>query len=345
MANILKIKNEQGEWISVPAIKGDAGPQGQAGPQGPKGDPGEVTTQQMTDYVAQELASKQDKLDSYSDSASVANDKLTINYKVKQEDGTYSDVPVEFSGGSKYTFTDGLTETNGTVSLGGKLSTDNGAILKPNSSYGNFITFDNNQSGSSHHYISVNNQSTLGFSLSIDGYSKGIKILTSKDSKIYSTLPIIPSGFNEQDINIDLGNNAHKWRTLYCANLSDGTTTKTMTELLAGGGESTTYMHVLKLISNDSVDMEAWATIYTKSETPLDIDTLAAWFTAKGLTDIPASGSGSFNSLRKLNVTNIYFGSDGSSTRKIYFKYADIASETLYTQLVSSVEDTVVAVD
>ena len=36
-----------------------------------------------------ELATKQDKLDSYSDSASVANDKLTINYKVKQEDGTY----------------------------------------------------------------------------------------------------------------------------------------------------------------------------------------------------------------------------------------------------------------
>ena len=171
-------------------------------------------TSQLTNdsgfVTSTELAAKQDKLDSYSDSASVANDKLTINYKVKQEDGTYSDVPVEFSGGSKYTFTDGLTETNGTVSLGGKLSTDNGAILKPNSSYGNFITFDNNQSGSSHHYISVNNQSTLGFSLSIDGYSKGIKILTSKDSKIYSTLPIIPSGFNEQDINIDLGNNAHK---------------------------------------------------------------------------------------------------------------------------------------
>ena len=47
-----------------------------------------------------ELAAKQDKLDSYSDSASVANNKLTINYKVKQEDGTYSNVPVEFQGGS-----------------------------------------------------------------------------------------------------------------------------------------------------------------------------------------------------------------------------------------------------
>ena len=48
-------------------------------------------------YVSEQLATKQDKLDSYSDSASVANDKLTINYKVKQEDGTYSNVPVEFT--------------------------------------------------------------------------------------------------------------------------------------------------------------------------------------------------------------------------------------------------------
>ena len=77
-------------------------------------------TSQLTNdsnfVTSTELATKQDKLDSYSDSASVANDKLTINYKVKQEDGTYSNVPVEFSGGSKYTFTNGLTETDGTVS-------------------------------------------------------------------------------------------------------------------------------------------------------------------------------------------------------------------------------------
>ena len=38
MANILKIKNEQGEWTDILAIKGDAGPQGPVGPQGPKGD-------------------------------------------------------------------------------------------------------------------------------------------------------------------------------------------------------------------------------------------------------------------------------------------------------------------
>ena len=82
--------------------KGDTGPQGPVGPQGPKGDPGEVPADVATKtYVSEQLATKQDKLDSYSDSASVANDKLTINYKVKQQDGTYSNVPVEFEGGSK----------------------------------------------------------------------------------------------------------------------------------------------------------------------------------------------------------------------------------------------------
>lgn len=44
---ILKIKNENGEWIDVPAIVGPAGPAGEQGPagkdgaQGPKGDQGE----------------------------------------------------------------------------------------------------------------------------------------------------------------------------------------------------------------------------------------------------------------------------------------------------------------
>ena len=105
--------------LGIPARgpQGIQGPQGPVGPQGPKGDPGEVPQDVATKtYVSEQLATKQDKLDSYSDSASVANDKLTINYKVKQEDGTYSNVPVEFQGGgSKYTFTDGLTETDGVV--------------------------------------------------------------------------------------------------------------------------------------------------------------------------------------------------------------------------------------
>lgn len=44
---ILRVKNENGEWIDVPAIVGPAGPAGEQGPagkdgvQGPKGDTGE----------------------------------------------------------------------------------------------------------------------------------------------------------------------------------------------------------------------------------------------------------------------------------------------------------------
>lgn len=217
MANILKIKNEQGKWTDIPAIKGDTGEQGPIGPQGPKGDPGEVTTQKMTDYVAQELASKQDKLDSYSDSASVANDKLTINYKVKQADGTYSNVPVEFSGGSKYTFTNGLTETNGTVS------------------------WDlNNRINETQYSINVDCSNSDGKQVRTEGLKvKGIS----------STIYIAPFGGDGispgKSNDLNLGVSFRKWKTLYCDNLSDGTTTKTMTDVLANSEAK--YKHMIKL--------------------------------------------------------------------------------------------------
>ena len=102
--------------------KGDTGPQGPIGPQGPKGDPGEVPADVATKtYVSEQLATKQDKIGSYSDSASVTNDKLTINYKVKQEDGTYSNVPVEFQGGAPVDEKTIITNADGTIStaLGG----------------------------------------------------------------------------------------------------------------------------------------------------------------------------------------------------------------------------------
>ena len=74
-------------------------------------------------YVTNAIATKQDKLDSYSNSASVSGNKLTINYKVKQADNTYVDTPVEFStgisGSETWTFEleDGTTVTK-TVLLG-----------------------------------------------------------------------------------------------------------------------------------------------------------------------------------------------------------------------------------
>lgn len=79
-------------------------------------------------YVSEQLATKQDKLDSYSDSASVANDKLTINYKVKQQDGTYSNVPVEFQGGSSYTAGTNIDITNNVISAPNVLPLSGGTI-------------------------------------------------------------------------------------------------------------------------------------------------------------------------------------------------------------------------
>ena len=109
--------------------KGDTGPQGPIGPQGPKGDTGEVPPDVATKtYVSEQLATKQDKRDSYSDSASVANDKLTINYKVKQEDGTYSDVPVEFSGGSSIIYETETDKNYQLTSVKGKDLSNSGVI-------------------------------------------------------------------------------------------------------------------------------------------------------------------------------------------------------------------------
>ena len=74
-------------------------------------------------YVTNAIANKQDKLDSYSNSASVSGNTLTINYKVKQADNTYVDTPVEFStgisGSETWTFEldDGTTVTK-TILLG-----------------------------------------------------------------------------------------------------------------------------------------------------------------------------------------------------------------------------------
>lgn len=59
MAYIINIKDDNGEWVSIPAIKGadgepgvsgPQGPQGEIGPQGPQGPQGEPGPQ-GDDYV------------------------------------------------------------------------------------------------------------------------------------------------------------------------------------------------------------------------------------------------------------------------------------------------------
>lgn len=60
---------------------------------------GLASEQFVVNKIAEAGVSKQDKLESYSDRASVSGDTLTINYKVRQDDDTYEDVPVSFTAG------------------------------------------------------------------------------------------------------------------------------------------------------------------------------------------------------------------------------------------------------
>ena len=350
-------------------------------------------TSQLTNdsgfVTSTELAAKQDKLDSYSDSASVANDKLTINYKVKQEDGTYSNVPVEFQGGSPVDEKTIITNADGTIStaLGGYIekvnvpekkfeatrsyksgywysefapevttellqlladtttgnfkefivegTTTDGQYFKvgistqtpsthTTSSYDSGWKVTTNYYSDAHPYFPVKLQlsasnNKLDFNDSISGIStissvyylvpEGIlEIIHNADEKIVvgtsnkqiitgtkrfakSDDPNIPSSgrieigtishsgntyalltiyadsssddaginysgafsinnvkFSSNKIrpanstdSISLGDSSFRWNTLYCSNLSDGTTTKTMTELLSGTTEEWTF--------------------------------------------------------------------------------------------------------
>ena len=69
---------------------------------------------------------------------------------------------------------------------------------------------------------------------STTGYVKlSYRNVSGKNRGYFS--PAFPSGNNS--IN-DLGTDTYRWNTLYCDNLSDGTTTKTMTEVLSGTTEA-----------------------------------------------------------------------------------------------------------
>ena len=65
MIQILKVKNKNGEWVSIPAIKGDKGEkgekgeQGERGAQGLKGEKGDPFTYE--DFTAEQLANLKGK--------------------------------------------------------------------------------------------------------------------------------------------------------------------------------------------------------------------------------------------------------------------------------------------
>ena len=148
-------------------------------------------------------------------------------------------------GGSSYTFTNGLTETDGVVSLN-----LNDTLERAEVSYNhaNELIIKNGWDSNKSAIFTLRNQ---------DG---GAVVIQPSYSQYSSTgLYIEPSNaiYWSSNNKIDLGKSFSKFKTLFCNNLSDGTTTKTMTEVLAGGGGSTTYMHSLKLSSNDSYNINA----------------------------------------------------------------------------------------
>ena len=213
MANILKIKNELGEWIDIPAIKGDTGPQGPVGPQGPKGDPGEVTTQQMTDYVAQELVSKQDKLTS--------GNNITIS-----EDNVISATVPE-----NVVTTDTEQEITGKKTL--KSINQNywaeiGVIDNKNVSG---ISFKDNNSK-----VNVYRDDTGVMKIETPSYRTRVQIKNVLIEGKEDGSNTIRSMSNSNKLY--LGEAAIPISTLYAANLSDGTTTKTMTDVLSGSNTS-----------------------------------------------------------------------------------------------------------
>ena len=174
--------------------KGDIGPQG---PQGPKGEPGkdgengkdtvylgnnepsaEYNIWLNPDGEADSLATKaelnavENKIPAeYVKSAAVANNKLTLT----KQDNTIVEFEGGSGGGSSYTFTNGLTETNGTVSwdLNDRIKScsGNGSLIlreevssafNPTATDSIFHCYSGNISGSGHVILNGENMTVQG---------------------------------------------------------------------------------------------------------------------------------------------------------------------------------------
>ena len=148
---ILKIKDSQGNWVEIPAIigpKGDTGEQGPQGPQGIKGDTGDTGPQgpQGEQGLTGEQGPKGDigpQGEKGKDTVWMGSEEPSADYNIWIDpNGTSTDELVTkkdleskqdkltagtnitidsnnvisaSGGGSSYTFTDGLTETDGVV--------------------------------------------------------------------------------------------------------------------------------------------------------------------------------------------------------------------------------------
>ena len=147
--------------------------------------------------------------------------------------------------GSSYTFTNGLTETNGTVSLN-----LNDTLERQSVSYNhaNELIIKNGWDSRKAAIFQLRSQ---------DGGALVIQPDYSQYSSIGLYIKDSDALYWSSNNKIDLGKSSSKFKTIYATNLSDGTTTKTMTEVLSGGGGSTTYMHSLKLSGQASRSLKA----------------------------------------------------------------------------------------
>ena len=186
--------------------KGDTGPQG---PQGPKGEPGkdgkdgengkdtvylgnnepsaEYNIWLNPDGEADSLATKaelsavENKIPAeYVKSAAVADNKLTLT----KQDNTVVEFEGGGGGGSSYTFTNGLTETNGTVSWDLndriKASSGNGSLnlcgevssaFNPTATNSIFHCYSGDISGSGHVILNGENMTVIGQNHIVSGQS------------------------------------------------------------------------------------------------------------------------------------------------------------------------------
>ena len=213
------------------------------------------------------LALTSDIPDSYIKDASVSGNTLTLTKK--------DDTTVEFTASSEPPSNMVTTDTNQTItgikSFGKLTSNSKTARLVIGSDYANRLEL-------SAYYPEVINSPFSGILSTytikaakedvggLGGY-RNLKLLNSQDEGI--VLDAYGASINATSSFISLGrktgnltqgyafNNGYFTGTLQAANLSDGTTTKTMTEVLSGGGGSTLYMHSLKLIYDDKFKINA----------------------------------------------------------------------------------------
>lgn len=206
----------------------------------------------------------------YDKSSIIQNNNV---YNFPNKSGTLaltSDIP-EIPDTSKFVTTDTNQTITGKKVFGNLSSNNKTAMLQIGSGYGNRLelsayypeAINSPFSGILSTYTIKAAKEDVG---GLGGY-RNLKLINSQDYGII--IDAYGSSVNATGGSISLGRkegnleqgypftNGYFTGTLQAASLSDGTTTKTMTEVLSGGGGSTTYMHSLKLSSNDAYSLEA----------------------------------------------------------------------------------------